>query len=140
MGAVKVRLTGTAGECAAMVAVLRQVDGVEVREVSGTYANRGDTSLVRVYVDVRVAERRLCAHPGDSEHDHEACRDVHAEILGSTDVCQCCVELEALMSQGRAIGARLEAATEGLKAVAAENRRHEARIRRELLGETGGAS
>lgn len=46
---MKLRLMGTSDECAEVVAVLRA--GLDVREVSGDYPNRGDSTLVRVYVD-----------------------------------------------------------------------------------------
>jgi hypothetical protein len=51
---VKIRLLGNAAECAAVVELLRRLDGVEVVEVSGGYANRGDSLLQRVYVEARL--------------------------------------------------------------------------------------
>lgn len=47
---MRMRLTGTADECAAAVEVLRVV--LDVREVSGFYPNRVTRTLGRVYLDV----------------------------------------------------------------------------------------
>lgn len=47
---MKLRLTGTADECAAAVEALRVV--LDVREVSGFCPNRVTRALGRVYVDV----------------------------------------------------------------------------------------
>lgn len=46
---MKFRIMGTSDECGAAVAVLRAA--LDVREVSSPYPNRGDSTLVRVYVD-----------------------------------------------------------------------------------------
>lgn len=46
---MKLRLTGTVDECAVVLAALRST--LDVREVSDCYPNRGDSTLVRVYVD-----------------------------------------------------------------------------------------
>lgn len=46
---MKLRMTGTAPECAAAVAALAA--GFVLREVSDFYPNRGTTVLGRVYVD-----------------------------------------------------------------------------------------
>ncbi len=51
---MKARLMGTPGEVPAVVELLRAHPDLDVREVSGTYANRGDSVLVRVYVDLAV--------------------------------------------------------------------------------------
>ena len=54
---MKVRLMGTADECAAGVEVIRGAGRFEVVEVSGAYPNRGDSRLVRVYVETRATDR-----------------------------------------------------------------------------------
>lgn len=54
---MRIRLTGTPAECAAMVTLLRGTNAVAVNDVSGPYPNRGDTSRARVYLDVWVAQR-----------------------------------------------------------------------------------
>jgi hypothetical protein len=56
---MKVRLIGTTGECARLAALLalgppEGPAGVEVLEVTGPYPNRGDSTLVRLYLQVRV--------------------------------------------------------------------------------------
>ncbi len=53
---MKIRLSGTAAECAAAVDLLRLVEGIEVVEVSGSYANRGDSRLQRVYIEARLPD------------------------------------------------------------------------------------
>jgi hypothetical protein len=58
---VKIRLTGTAGESAAVVELLRAIDGLAVVEVSGAYANRGESRQVRVYVEARGDETKEAA-------------------------------------------------------------------------------
>jgi hypothetical protein len=57
--AMKVRLMGTTGECARLAALLalgppEGPAGVEVLEVQGPYLNRGDSALVRLYLEVRL--------------------------------------------------------------------------------------
>ncbi len=49
---MKIRLHGTGAECAAAVARLRGV--LDVRSVSVPYPDRGDSVLVRVYVDAAL--------------------------------------------------------------------------------------
>jgi hypothetical protein len=53
---VKIRLMGTPGECAAGVEVIRVSGRFDVVDVSGSYPNRGDSQLVRVYVETRTAQ------------------------------------------------------------------------------------
>ena len=53
---VKIRLMGTEAECVACVAVLRE--HLHVVEVSPAYPNRGESALVRVYVDTRDNPRK----------------------------------------------------------------------------------
>lgn len=49
---------GTVGECTAAVDLLRRLDGVDVVEVSDARPNRGDSALVRVYVEARMTGGR----------------------------------------------------------------------------------
>lgn len=51
---MKIRIMGTQSETDAAVRTLRIA--FEVREVSGWYPNRGDSTLGRVYVDAVVAD------------------------------------------------------------------------------------
>lgn len=51
---MKIRITGSAGECDRLLARLAQVVGV--REVSGFYPNRAPSALGRVYLDVDLVE------------------------------------------------------------------------------------
>jgi hypothetical protein len=54
---MKVRLTGTEAECARLCFLLRYgPPDLEVIEVSPPYANRGDSRLVRVYLEVRFPD------------------------------------------------------------------------------------
>jgi hypothetical protein len=46
---MKIRITGTEDECTHAVERIRRV--LVIREVSGWYANRGDSTLGRVYLD-----------------------------------------------------------------------------------------
>ena len=55
---MKVRLMGTSGECVALVELLREHEHIDVREVSGDYRNRGDSCLVRVYLDLETNDRK----------------------------------------------------------------------------------
>lgn len=65
-GALKIRITGTAQDCAATVAALTGV--LELRDVSDFYPNRGTSVLGRVYLDAALTT----ATPTDAEHvDHE---------------------------------------------------------------------
>jgi hypothetical protein len=56
---VKLRVHGTAEECAQVVEALRQV--LDVVSQSEPYPDRGRTFLVRVYLDVRL-------HPDGGQH------------------------------------------------------------------------
>ena len=51
---MKIRIMATPAEAAAAVAALRKV--LDVVEVDGPRPNRGDSKLVRVYVEVRLPE------------------------------------------------------------------------------------
>jgi len=51
---MKVRLTGTQDECEQVVKIMRGVPTWEVLEVSSFYPNRGDSKLVRGYLDIRL--------------------------------------------------------------------------------------
>ena len=53
---MKLRLMGTAAECAAAVVVLRE--HLDVVEVSEPYPNRGNSRLVRVYVEATAPDAK----------------------------------------------------------------------------------
>jgi hypothetical protein len=54
---MKLRLQGTPAECARVCFLLRYgPPDLEVVEVSQPYANRGDSRLVRVYLEIRFPE------------------------------------------------------------------------------------
>ena len=54
---MKLRLQGTPAECARLVFLLRYGPrDLQVVEVSPPYPNRGDSRLVRVYLEVRFPE------------------------------------------------------------------------------------
>src|SRR6266496_5467361 len=53
-GAMKVRLMGLEEECRAAVEALQAV--LDVVEIDGPYPNRGDSKLVRFYVETRGAK------------------------------------------------------------------------------------
>jgi len=57
---VKIRLEGTAEECQQAVPLLAEL--FEVVSVSNPYPNRGQSRLVRVYVDVRLDGERHADH------------------------------------------------------------------------------
>jgi hypothetical protein len=48
---MKIRLMGTPAECQAALEAIRTSLRLDVVEISPEYANRGDSLLVRVYVD-----------------------------------------------------------------------------------------
>jgi hypothetical protein len=50
----KVRLQGTREEVDRLAAVLARVHGLQVVERSPAYRNRGNSGLVRVYLEVRL--------------------------------------------------------------------------------------
>ena len=51
---MKIRITGLPAEVAAAVEVLTNADGLDVIEVSDPYPNRGDSRLVRVYLETQL--------------------------------------------------------------------------------------
>jgi len=51
---VKIRLWGTPDECRKMAQLLIHAPGFEVVSVSGPYADRGASVLVRVFVEARL--------------------------------------------------------------------------------------
>jgi hypothetical protein len=55
---VKLRLTGTADECARLAFLLRfGPPELEVVQVDGPYPNRGGSGLVRAYLELRLARQ-----------------------------------------------------------------------------------
>jgi len=54
---MKLRVTGTEAECAKLCFLLRYgPPDLEIVQVSPPYANRGDSHLVRVYLEIRVLD------------------------------------------------------------------------------------
>lgn len=51
---MKLRIMGTTDEVAAVIVAVRGLPDVEVLEVSSAMPNRGDSRLVRVYVEARL--------------------------------------------------------------------------------------
>jgi hypothetical protein len=51
---MKIRLMGLPAETDQAVSALRDARGLDVTEVSGPYPNRGDTRLVRVYIEAQL--------------------------------------------------------------------------------------
>jgi hypothetical protein len=56
---VKIRLMGLPAEVTSVINVINQADTLDVIEVSDPYPNRGDSRMVRVYI-----EAQLCADSG----------------------------------------------------------------------------
>lgn len=50
---MKIRVMGTPAECATAVEVIREATGLTVLEVSPPQRNRGASTMVRVYLEVR---------------------------------------------------------------------------------------
>lgn len=82
---MKIRLMGTGEECATAVTALRAAPGLTVLEVSTAYPNRGDSGLVRVYIEARTGRipsftcpvcSRVSYHPRDVEEGY--CGACHA--------------------------------------------------------------
>lgn len=55
---VKIRLSGLPDECRALVDLLSEATSesvdLTIREVSGEYPNRGESKLVRIYIDADI--------------------------------------------------------------------------------------
>ena len=51
---MKIRLMGLPAETSQAVRALRNAPGLDVIEVSGPYPHRGDTRLVRVYIEAQL--------------------------------------------------------------------------------------
>jgi hypothetical protein len=51
---MKIRLTGLPAETSQAVSALRGAPALDVTEVSGPYPNRGDTRMVRVYIEAQL--------------------------------------------------------------------------------------
>jgi hypothetical protein len=54
---MKIRLMGLYEEIAQALNALNAIPGLDLLEINGPYPNRGASSLVRVYVEVRFTER-----------------------------------------------------------------------------------
>ena len=59
---VKIRLEGTPEEC--QQAAPRLAEVFEVVSISDPYPNRGHSRLVRVYLEIRLADQRQVDHDG----------------------------------------------------------------------------
>jgi hypothetical protein len=68
---MKIRLWGTEGECRVAAELLRRTPGLLVLSVSEPRADRGDSVLVRVYV-----ETRLTTPPDPAQADPAGRREV----------------------------------------------------------------
>ena len=51
---MKIRLMGLPAEITQAVTVLNEADSLDVLEVSGPYPNRGDSRMVRVYIEAQL--------------------------------------------------------------------------------------
>lgn len=58
---MRIRLTGTADECATGIELLRESGRLADIAISGSYTNRGDR-LVRVYVTAELVAQRERSH------------------------------------------------------------------------------
>jgi hypothetical protein len=50
---MKIRLTGLPAEVTQVITVLNGADSLDVIEVSTAYPNRGDSRMVRVYIEAQ---------------------------------------------------------------------------------------
>ncbi len=56
---MKIRLSGLPAEVGQAVSALRDADALDVIEVSSPYPNRGDSRIVRIYLEAKLrADRR----------------------------------------------------------------------------------
>ena len=67
---MRVRLTGTQDECEQVIKVMRDMPAWEVLEVSGFYPNRGDSKLVRGYLDIRLLSNNPHFRPFDGGNEN----------------------------------------------------------------------
>jgi hypothetical protein len=51
---MKIRLMGLPAEITQAVTVLNEADSLDVLEVSGPHPNRGDSRMVRVYIEAQL--------------------------------------------------------------------------------------
>jgi hypothetical protein len=51
---MKIRITGLPAEITGAVQALTDADGLDVIQVSAPYPNRGDSRLVRVYIQAQL--------------------------------------------------------------------------------------
>ena len=50
---MKIRLTGLPAETGQAIKALRDLPGLDVIQAAGPYPNRGDSHLVRIYIEAR---------------------------------------------------------------------------------------
>jgi hypothetical protein len=51
---MKIRITGLPAEVTLAVQALKNTDSLDLTEVSDSYPNRGDSRLVRVYIEAHL--------------------------------------------------------------------------------------
>ncbi len=51
---MKIRLSGLPAEVGQAVSALRKADALDVIEVSSPYPNRGDSRIVRIYIEAQL--------------------------------------------------------------------------------------
>jgi len=54
---MKIRLTGLPAEIGQAIKALRDLPGLEVIQADGPYPNRGDSRMVRIYIEARLSGR-----------------------------------------------------------------------------------
>jgi hypothetical protein len=51
---MKIRITGQPGEVTGVITALTNADSLDVIEVSDPYPNRGDSKMIRIYVEAQL--------------------------------------------------------------------------------------
>ena len=54
---MKIRLMGPPAEIGQAIKALRDIPGLDVIQVDGPYPNRGDSRMVRMYIEARLSGR-----------------------------------------------------------------------------------
>jgi len=62
---MKIRLMGLPAELDQFLAALSQADVLDVIEISGPYPNRGNSRMVRIYIEASLSQRcgQSCDNP-----------------------------------------------------------------------------
>jgi hypothetical protein len=74
---MKIRLMGLPAEVNRVTEALHDARDFEVIQVDGPYPNRGDSRMVRAYIEVRLTE--WC---GRSWHDGDCCEESRKQWVG----------------------------------------------------------